>query len=454
MKNWDFKYKWSIFLLLLIVSCSDSKDNSFLESDSNVISIATDENLMSFDFYSNNVFSKFIKDLICEPIFYLNPTSNKVTSSVIASYKWIHESEIELIIQPAVYFHNNPKYKLYKERNITPEDIIHSILLQKKNSIYPEVREFLETFDKLTPKDKSSLIISLNKSVDPHDFLLEFASIEIPVISSDVEQVNSLNDVVGNGLYSLDVVSENQIRLKLFKGYAKIKSFSFENKELPRGYIINLGVSNTNQLKFFKEESVDGVLTSSVSLFSKSVDQMKHTIGSLIIRKEDELHIAAFNFEQSLTANYSNIEYIKKLIDPTEYNQVYFNNQMNAFYTIYDVDDYQANTVSTLTIGFDCDSKFKNYVLTKFYDKDIHIQQDGTPDLIIYKLMTPTNNIQIINYYIYKMYISKGLINDEKVAREASVKLFQPVKYLLFNRQVKFRNDAFETRNDFSVLFK
>ena len=68
--------------------------------------------------------------------------------------------------------------------------------------------------------------------------------------------------------------------------------------------------------------------------------------------------------------------------------------------------------------------------------------------------MTPTNNIQIINYYIYKMYISKGLINDEKVAREASVKLFQPVKYLLFNRQVKFRNDAFETRNDFSVLFK
>ncbi len=454
MKNWGFKYRWSIILLLLIASCSDSKNSSFLESDNNVISIATDENLKSFNFYSNNVFSKFIKDLVCEPIFYYNTTTKKATSTIISSYKWVHESEIELTVLPTVYFQNNQRHQLYKERKLTPKDIAHSILLQKENASYREVRKFLETFEKITQKGKDVLVISLKKSVDPQAFLLEFASIEIPVVPIEVEKISSLKDVVGNGLYSLDFIAENQIRLKLFKRHTKIKALENKSIILPKGYLINLDVPHNKQFQLLKDKSVDGIITSSISVFMNKINQLKNTFGNMIIRQEDELHIAAFNFEKSFTSNYSNIEYIKKLIDPTAYNQVYCNNQLNTFYSIYDLEDVSGNTISSLTVNFECDAKFKNYVLTKFNKKNINLQQTDTPDLSIYKLITPTNNSHMINQYIYRKYISLGFINNEKVAKEASIKLFQPIKYILFNRNIKFRNDSFETRNDFSTVYK
>lgn len=449
MKNWVLKYS-SILLSSILFSCSNAGNSTFLSNDTNLISLATDSDISTFDFYGNDVFSKFLKDLVCEPLFYYNSVSKEVKSNFITSYKWVHESEIELTLAENIKFQNRND-KLYKDRFVTVDDIIHSIQLCAKQSPYPQTRAFLATFIKFTPKAKNKLIISLDKSVLPQKFMLELATNEIPIIPKEVKKITSPKEMVGTGMYAVDVTTQRELRFKLFKENKASKRADFSQATY---ILVKLNMSKDEQLKAFEMAQIDGLLLSDITPLKNQLSNYSAIMGELFVRQEDELCVATLNVERPFTAQFSTIEYVKKLLNPQLFNRKFGNNQFNVFYSIHDLEN-PIRSLDSLAIDFkSCPKKYKQFVYENFQSKDIKLTQNAPTDLIIFNFKTPTNNTQMLNYYLFQKYVSENFIGDETVSLEANVKLFQPVRYLLFSKNVKFLNDNFNNRNDFSVIFK
>ncbi len=446
MKNWVLKYS-SILLLSILFSCSNAGNSTFLSNDTNLISLATDSGISTFDFYGNDVFSKLLKDLVCEPLFYYNSVSKEVKSNLIRSYKWIHESEIEFTLAENIKFQNRND-KLYKDRFVTVDDIIHSLQLCAQQSPYPQTRAFLATFIKFTPKAKNKLIINLDKSVLPQKFMLELATNEIPIIPKEVKKITSPKEMVGTGMYAIDATTHDELRFKLIKGN---KQADFSQATY---ILVKLNMTKDEQLKAFETAQIDGLLLSDVAVLKSQLNNYSAVMGELFVRQEDELCVVTLNVERPFTAQFSTIEYVKKLLNPQLFNQKFSNNQLNVFYSIHDLES-PMSSLDSLTIDFkSCPEKYKQFVYENFQSKNIKLTQNLPADLTIFNFKTPTNNTQMLNYYLFQKYVSENFIGDETISLEANIKLFQPVRYLLFTKKIKFLNDNFNNRNDFSVVFK
>ncbi|HRO76629.1 MAG TPA: hypothetical protein PLP27_10835 [Crocinitomicaceae bacterium] len=446
MKNWVLKYS-SILLLSILFSCSNTRKDAFLSNDTNLISLATDSDISTFDFYGNDVFSKLLKDLVCEPLFYYNSVSKEVKSNLIRSYKWIHESEIEFTLAENIKFQNRND-KLYKDRFVTVDDIIHSLQLCAKQSPYPQTRAFLATFIKFTPKAKNKLIISLDKSVLPQKFMLELATNEIPIIPKEVKKITSPKEMVGTRMYAIDAITHDELRFKLIKGN---KQADFSQATY---ILVKLNMTKDEQLKAFETAQIDGLLLSDVAVLKSQLNNYSAVMGELFVRQEDELCVVTLNVERPFTAQFSTIEYVKKLLNPQLFNQKFSNNQLNVFYSIHDLEN-PTSSLDSLDVDFkSCPEKYKQFVYENFQSKNIKLTQNLPADLTIFNFKTPTNNTQMLNYYLFQKYVSENFIGDETISLEANIKLFQPVRYLLFTKKIKFLNDNFNNRNDFSVVFK
>lgn len=455
MKSWGLIYSVSLAFLLVVTSCSNSDKKLWVKGSSDLVTIATDTDNSDFSFYENDAFSKFIKDLMCDPICYYDNTSKKVISNLISQFKWVHESEIELVVNTEVFFQNSEKLKIYQGQKLSAQDIIHSILLQRENTIYPQEKEFLTTFTKIRQKGKNAVVISLKKSVNPNDFLKEFASLEIPVISHLIKKVSSVKDVIGTGMYYLEGDTEEQLVFKLFKGhYSFLKNKKEVDFYYPSAYLIRLKTSPEEINKLFSKKSIDGAFLSEITEITNSAG--KSLVETMFVRPEGSIHVAGFNFESSISTVSQNIEYLKKLINPEQYNNLYQKGLLNHYYSYYDIELEEKPIISTINITFDnCNESYKKYALWKLNREKIKVNEnDSISDLMIYNLKIPSLNEELVDRYIFQYYTSKGFINNEQVSKEANVKLFTPVKYLVFNDRIKFLNENFEQRNDFLAIFK
>ncbi|MBN9294533.1 MAG: hypothetical protein J0G96_11195 [Flavobacteriia bacterium] len=456
MKSWVLKYNLFILMGFVLFSCSEAAKNPFLKSEQNTISIASECRLEAFDFYSNDAFSKLIKDLVCDPVFYYDENSGQVKSAVISSYRWVHESEIALKVNTAKVFHDSPVFRLDKGRYLSAGDIAHSIRLFAKNSKYPQVKAFLSTFQKLTPAGDDELIISLEKNVSENDFLRELAAIELFVVPKELKKIEELKDLIGTALYSVSAVSREQVHLKVFKNHALFKQKGNGDFSYPNAYRLNLNIPKNKLLHLFTSGQVDGIFTSDISEAAKKFKADDYFSESFFVRKEDEITVLAINFEKSFTSSYPNIEFIKAMVNPEKHNQSRCQNQLIHYYSLYDLENYDAHTITSLDMYFDnVNQEFESFVRKNFAGHKINLSS-GTdfPDVLIYRLMLPSVFREQTDKYILQYYASKGFINDEKISKEANIKLFSPAKYLLFNEKIKFLNGNFDTRNDFSCIFK
>jgi hypothetical protein len=451
VKNWGIKYCFFFLLFGILASCTNSTNRSFLKSNnSEILSIATDAQLADFDFYSNDAFSKFVKDLALESICYYDPVFKEVKSNVITQFRWIRENELELTVNTNILFHATRIGNSYKERKLSPKDVIRSIQLQQKNSKYSQVKTFLSSFERMSIKEKNIVVINLNTSVNPRDFLLELATCEIPVVTFETTKP-MLSTLIGTGLYAINSVNERQITFNLFKNHL----FSKANKttfSLPEIYLVKLHESEETISKMLLVKNIDAAFISDINSFVHNTN----FIEELFIRNEDNIHLAALNYERPFSNNYNDIEVLKKLINPEGFNAIYFNNQLVSYYSPYDIEEVDSISTKSLVVAFDkCDTNFVRYVKSNLKKASVQLlESDVNQDVIFYQLQTPTLNEDILNKYVFDYYASKHFIQDKKVSRDANVKLFHPVKYLFFTKRVKFFNTNFENRNDFSTVFK
>lgn len=440
----------------MLFSCSEAPKNPFFKSEQNTISIASECRLEAFDFYSNDAFSKLIKDLVCDPIFYYDENSGQVRSAVISSYRWVHESEIALKVNTGKVFHDSPVFRLDKGKYLSAGDIAHSIRLFSKNSKYPQVKAFLSTFQKLTITGDNELIISLEKNVSENDFLKELAAIELFVVPKELKKIEKAGHLIGTALYSVSDVSKEQMHLKVFKNHALFKQKGSGNFSYPSAYHLSLNIPKSRLLHLFTSGQIDGIFTSDISEEAKRFRTDGYFSESFFVRKEDEITVLGINFEKSFTSSYPNIEFIKAIVNPEKYNQNKCQNQLTHYYSLYDLENYDAHTITSLDMCFDnVNSEFESFVRKNFADYKILLNTDPDfPDVLIYRLVLPSALKEQTDKYILHYYASRGFINDETISKEANIKLFSPVKYLLFNEKIKFLNGNFDTRNDFSCIFK
>lgn len=459
MKNWVLRYSLYLILSGVIASCTHSTKSVLTQNNkgnTDVISIATDAKLDAFDFYSNDAFSKFIKDLVCEPICYYDPTYKEIKSKLIANFRWVHESELELTINPNVFFQSSSRLAAYQSRKVLSEDIVHSIKILRKNTKYQQVKEFLSTFEKMTIKSPKQVVISLKKSVNAQEFMMELACLEVAIIPHEVKSVSSIKALIGTGIYTVESASNRQIILKVFKNHSSFK----EQKEgkiitLPERYLIQLDKTNSEAYTLWKKGSVDGVFLSDISAFTQDEELQESLVESFFVRPEDNISLVAFNYESEFSTAFQNIENIKRMINPEDFNAIYRNNQLYQYYSKYDIDIYD-RLFNTISIDFDnCDTDFLNYTVnTLKMENVINVQKEEQVDVLVYRLYTPTIQEQMLDKYIYNYYVAQGFVDNKQIAKEANIKLFRPVKYLLFGPQIKFVNTEFDNRNDFLSVFK
>lgn len=454
MKNWVLKYSFLLITVFVIQACSSTDNGEALATNKNTVLVYTNSDLEDFQFYSNASFSTFIKELICEPIFYYDSVKEDLHSEIIQSFKWIHDSEIELELKKDVPFQFGNQ-QLYKKRNVAPKDIIHSINLYLQNNPYDLTDDFLKNISQMTEKKGNSLVISLHKSVHPALFLAELAALKIPVIPTEVKEISHPKDLIGTGLYSMSEVRSNQIIVRAFKEHKKYKQAKNNSIDLPDNYILHLGYSVPEIQEIMLAASFDMILIDDISFIPTNFEKFKPSIKNLFIRQEDRIHLAALNLEQPFTSEYKNIEFIKKMISPEDFSKRQYNNQLNTFYSKYELESTDEFFFNSISLSFkNCDPLYEDFVRNSFRNKGIEINDTPPIDLLIYQLNTPTFHDVILRKYIYDFYSSNGFIDNPDIAKEANIKLFYPVSYLIVNRKIHFLNDRFEFLNDFSTIFK
>lgn len=443
-------------VVFLLVGCLNKNPLSLgdFKTDSTVY-VLSDGDLNHFDVYSNDVLSSFIKDMVLDPIFFYNPTTNTQESRLITNVRWIHDSEVEFTINSEIQFHDSPIFSLGKGRNISPNDFIYSFSLFAKNAKYKSVREFLQTFFKMKPQGVDKLIVSVNKSVDSDEFLRELAACKIPLFPVELREVRKVKNLVGTGLYNVEDAGKNHLFLKVFKNHAFYKS-NKKSERIPERYALGFGVNNKELLEKFEHNEADIILTSKVEKLIDYFQTSQKNLGTMISRNEDRVVMFGVNYESHLSSSLADIDFVKSCFNPEKYiTSKHLTDEMAGF-SNYSLNPSIRLPFDTLQMAFyQIDPIYRQFVENQLKEKEVNYRlSDHLPDCILYSLLVPTNNREQILIEAGRLNAQMGFIDDRKIVADANSVVLQPIKYIVFNHKIKFITTKFEGINDFSCVYK
>lgn len=452
MKNWVLKFSIGFLLVTFIASCNNRNENGIDLPNKNNIIIASEESLEAIHFYSNDAFSKMVKDLIFDPLFYYDELNKKIQSRFIHQVQWIHESEVVLHLNNGIFFHDNAAFKLEKGRSVTSKDLAHSISIVAKNTPYPSVQSFLANIDKLNSSETDQLVISLRKNVNAVAFIEELSAIEIPIVPEEIIDFSQLKNFVGTNCYSFEQIHENYLTFSVFKNHELYK----RQNNLSPLIILATEIPYAKQLQLFETKQIDGIFTKNQQLLTANIDKISQSKPKLFPRKQDRLTVALLNFEKSFSANYQNIDFILHCFDPEKYVIKQKNNQWTSFYSNWDLNPKPIPNFQQLSIDFKLEDRdYENYIRDNFKKNGIQlIDTNSSVDIIIYTLKTPSNWIKSLEQDLLFYFVDFGNNYNKALAKESSVLLTQEMYYFIFSEKIQFLNEQFDTRNDFSTIFK
>jgi len=456
VKNLVLKY-CSLLLIAFLFSCSSKKDRLKIEINKDNIVLATEYSFNQFNIYSNDAFSKFIKDLIYTPIFHYNEQTENVDSYLIQSREWIHSGELHLKINTKRVFHDNPAFTLEKGRNINSEDVAHSIQLFQEYSVYPEVRNFLGNIEWMTFKDNATLRIFFRRGVDTTSFMKELALLEIPLIPKEISIFKSPKSLCGTNLYAVDDYTSDQLRLKAFRSHPKYKQLESGFSKLPRNYLLNFGVSPSQQFQQFENDEIDGVFTKDVAHFSKNLMHLQEKPEHVFVRKSDRITFLTFDFERPFSSDERNINLLKFCCNPEDFNAQFGKNQLLTYYSPYELGNFTGFSLKKVNIYFDhIADDYRNYITKNLRKKGV--KAVATPakdaDIFLSNWAFPSVESQALNNWTKERVADEGIFIAPDETKETVLKSYQSVNYIVFNAKIRFINENFSSRNDFLSIFK
>ena len=196
---------------------------------------------------SNNQNVQDISKIIYEPLLDIDK-EYKIKMCLAEQWAKINKTEYVMKLKENVKWQNG--------NELTTQDVKYTIekIKQTENSIYQYNVEHITNINIL---DERTLTISLDTEIPFFEYLLNF-----PIMSSNYEQNNKIDELTSTGMYYISKINENNIVLKANENWWNIENANTITKTIK----INLYNSIADVYSEFRNDNINMFTTTNVNI--------------------------------------------------------------------------------------------------------------------------------------------------------------------------------------------